>query len=457
MLTLAATLFVLGVLIFVHELGHFMAAKAAGIAVPRFSIGFGPPTPLSFRRGETEYLVSWIPFGGYVKMASLEEQQAMESLEGGGLEQEFPPEKLFESKPLFARIVVLAAGVIMNALFAWAVYSGLVIAYGKRIDPTTAVAAIDAETLPAGAEALAEVPFGAEVAKINGEPVESWNDIMDGVLDPRSDRLSIEFLTGEPPVKSVVVAEVPGADAERRAQIAQAILPLWEPRVGYLVQGKPAERAGLKPGDLITHVGGQPLPSWHALVEAVEASLDQPMRLAIDRAGETVELEVTPAAEDVTDPITGEVRKAGRIGIGPERQLEHVELGVAASIAEGARQTWDNATQVLAFVKGLVLGQVSIRQLGGPILIGQASGQVARAGFVPLLSFMAFLSVNLAILNLLPIPVLDGGHLIFLMLEGLRGKPLPQSLRLRLTQAGMFVLLGIMAFAVINDIFRIVG
>ena len=457
MLTLAATIFVLGVLIFVHELGHFIAAKAAGIAVPRFSIGFGPPTPLKFQRRETEYLVSWVPFGGYVKMASLEEQQAMASLEGGDLEQEFPPDQLFESKSLFARIVVLAAGVIMNALFAWAVYSGLVIAYGKTIDPTTAVATINADTLPAGAEALAGVPFGATVTKINGDAITSWNEVMDGVLDPRSDQLRIELASGEPPVLSVVVADVPGADAERRAMIAQSILPLWEPRVGYLVEGKPAARAGLTPGDLITHIGGEPLRSWHALVEAVESSVGEPMILAIDRGGEMIEIEVTPAEEEVTDPMTGDARKAGRIGIGPERQIRRVELGVAASIAEGARQTWDNGLQVLAFLKGLFLGQVSVRQLGGPILIGQASGQFARAGFVPLLTFMAFLSINLAILNLLPIPVLDGGHLIFLMLEGLRGKPLPQSLRLRLTQAGMFVLLGVMVFAVINDVFRIVG
>ncbi len=452
MLTLAATIFVLGVLIFVHELGHFMAAKAVGIAVPRFSIGLGPSTPLKFRRGETEYLIAWIPFGGYVKMASLEEQQAMESLEGGGLDQEFPPERLFESKSLPARVLVLSAGVIMNALFAWGVYSGLMMTYGQTVDPTTTISRVDAAALPEAAGALAEIPFGAKVEKVNGVAVESWNDIEDGVLDPRSDQLRLEFSTGEP-----IVVDVPGADAERRVQIVQALNPLWEPRVGYLVASKPAERAGLEAGDLITHVSGEPLPSWDALVAAVEGSVGEAMLLSIDRGGEAVEIEVTPAEEEIKNPLTGEVRKVGRIGIGPKLELRRIELGVAAALAEGARETWDNGQQVLFFLKGMILGQVSPRQLGGPILIGQASGQFARAGIAALLTFMAFLSINLAILNLLPIPVLDGGQLVFLLFEGMRGKPLPQALRMRLTQVGLFVLLGIMAFAVINDVVRLVG
>ncbi len=453
MLTLAATIFVLGVLIFVHELGHFMAAKAVGIAVPRFSIGFGPPTPLKFRRGETEYLLSWIPFGGYVKMASLEEQEAMASLEGGDLDQEYPPEKLFESKSLPARILVLSAGVIMNALFAWGVYSGLLMTYGQAVDPTTRISRVDAEALPEAASALAEIPFGAKIEKINGEALESWNDLMDGVLNPRSERLSIELATGGP-----IVVDVPGVDAEARVGIASALVPLWPARVGYLVAGKPAAGAGLQESDLITHIGGEELRSWDALVTAVEASVGQAMQLTIDRGGEAVAIEVTPGEEEITDAVSGEVRKVGRIGIGPKLDTRRIELGVLASLGEGARETWDNGVSVLVFLKGMIFGQVSPRQLGGPILIGQASGQFARAGFVALLSFMAFLSINLAILNLLPIPVLDGGHLVFLVLEGLRGgKPLPQNLRMRLTQVGLFFLLGLMAFAVINDLVRIAG
>ncbi len=451
MLTFAATAFVLGVLIFVHELGHFMAAKAVGIAVPRFSIGLGPTTPLSFRRAETEYVISWIPFGGYVKMASLEEQQAMASLEGGELEEEFPRERLFESKSLPARILVLSAGVIMNALFAWATYSGLLMVHGRAVELTTTVARVDAAVLPEGAGALAEIPFGTRVEKINGQTIASWNDVIKGVLEPRSDRLAFEFSTGS------VLVEVPGVDAERRAAIARALIPLRKPRVGAMLAGAPAAEAGLEVGDLITHIGGEPIPSWDDLVAAVEPSAGQPLLLAIDRGGERVEIEVTPAENEVEDPITGELRKVGRIGINPKLETRRIELGLAAAVTEGARETWDNGVRVLIFLKGLVFGQVSARQLGGPIMIAQVSGQAARIGFDYLLSIMAFLSINLAILNLLPIPVLDGGHLVFLVLEGLRGKPLPQDLRLRLTQVGLFMLLGIMLFAVVNDVFRLVS
>ena len=348
LLTIAAFILVLGVLIFVHELGHFMAAKAVGIAVPRFSIGFGPATPLKLKRGETEYLVSWIPLGGYVKMASKEEQEAMAALEGGELEEEYPPERLFESKSLAARILVISAGVIMNALFAWAAYSGLLAGYGR--------------------------------------------------LETR------------------VVGEV----------LAQ----------------RPAAAAGMQSGDLFTHVDGEPVATWRELVEILEQSSGRTLHITVQRQGQSVDLAVTP--ED------------GRIGIGQRFGARRGPLPIATAVVEGARETWQGGLQIIGFLEGMIFGRVSARQLGGPLAIGQASGQFARAGLAPLLTFMAFLSINLAILNLLPIPVLDGGHLIFLLLEGLRGgKPLPQNVRLRLTQIGLYVLLGIMAFAMINDFVRI--
>ncbi|MEM7582723.1 MAG: RIP metalloprotease RseP [Acidobacteriota bacterium] len=453
LLTLAAFLLVLGVLIFVHELGHFMAAKAVGIGVPRFSIGIGPVTPLSFRRGETEYLISWIPFGGYVKMASREEQEAMAALEGGSIEQEFPPEKLIETKSLAARILVISAGVIMNALFAWVAYSGLILAYGQAEDPTVRVSRVDAETLPVEASALAELPAGTRILGVNGQPVDSWNDIVDGILDPSTDRLQLEFDGGIDPL----VVDVPGTAAEQRTQIARSLIPLWPPRIGSLAPSRPAAEAGMLPGDLITHIDGEPLASWDGLVKKVEDSVDQALRFTVERNGASIELEIAPAEEEITDPISGESRRVGRIGVSPQLETRHIKLGLLASLGAGAEQTWESGVQILGFLKGMVLGQVSAQNLGGPILIGQASGQFARAGIVPLITFMAFLSMNLAILNLLPIPVLDGGHLVFLILEGLRGKPLPLNLRLRLTQVGMYVLLAIMLFAVINDVLRIVG
>ena len=453
LLTIAAFGFVLGVLILVHELGHFMAAKAMGIGVPRFSIGFGPATPIKFRHGETEYQVSWFPLGGYVKMASKEEQEAMESLEGGALEENYPPEKLFENKSLPARILVILAGVIMNALFAWAVYSGIAVVYGRVLDPNTTIAHVDSAGLPSEAAALATIPFATQVIRVNGDTAASWGDLQSGVLDPTSENLRFEFADGPEPI----AIAIPGVDIEARQKILVAIEPLWEPRVGLVDPGQPAAAAGLEQDDLILRADGDTIPSWGNLVAAVERSVETPLTLTILRADSIFDVSVVPAERTVQDPITGESSKVGRIGIGIGRQADFIRVryGLAEAIVQGARETWDVGGLVLFTLKGMVVGTVSPRELGGPILIGQAAGQFASLGGAALFSFMAFLSINLAILNLLPIPVLDGGHLLFLFAEGVRGKPLSLTLRMRLTQAGLVVLLGIMALAITNDLFRV--
>lgn len=452
LLTIAAFIFVLGVLIFVHELGHFMAAKSVGIAVPRFSIGLGPITPLRFERGGTEYVLSWIPFGGYVKMASREEQEAMASLEGGELDHVYPNDQLFESKSLWARILVISAGVIMNFLFAWATYSGLALVHGKAEDPTTTLSGVVSEQLPEAASPLAEVPRGTRIVAVNGEPVESWNDVVDQIFDPTSERLRFELEGADP-----VVLEIAGTEAEARAKLASSLIPLWEPRIDLVQPGKPAAEAGMESGDLIVAIDGEPVAAWDQLVTLVRDSAGEERTFTVERGGESLDLAITPAEESVRG-AGGEEQKVGQIGVTPRLEEKRVRFGFVASIAEGGRRTWANTVQVLYFLKGMILGDISTRELGGPILIGQASGQFARAGFSALLVFMAFLSVNLAVLNLLPIPVLDGGHLVFLVLEGLRGgKPLSLDLRQRLIQVGLFVLLGIMVLAIGNDLFRVFG
>jgi regulator of sigma E protease len=451
-LTIAAFIFVLGVLIFVHELGHFLAAKAVGIGVPRFSIGFGPPTPLRFRRGETEYLVSWFPLGGYVKMASREEQEAMAALEGGELEEVFPPEKLFESKPLWGRILTISAGVIMNVLFAWAVYSSLTLIYGRVEDPTTTVYRVKTEGLPEAAAALAELPSRSRIVRINGEEVGSWGDVWDGITDPRSERLAIELADG-----GAVTVDIPGADARARVSVAEALVPDWPARVAFVSPGEPADRAGLQRGDLIVAVDGQPIGAWDDLTRAIQPRAGDTLTLSFERDGVTSEVSLVPATVTLEDPMSGESREVGQIGITPLLEEKRIRFGPGAAFVEGGRRTWDNAATVLFALKGIVTGNISPKELGGPILIGQASGQFARAGFVALLVFMAFLSVNLAVLNLLPIPVLDGGHLIFLILEGLRGRPLALEVRQRLTQVGLVIILGIMVLALGNDLMRLTG
>jgi regulator of sigma E protease len=451
-LTLIAFVFVLGVLIFVHELGHFLAAKALGIGVPRFSIGFGPATPLSFQRGETTYVVSWVPLGGYVKMASREEQEAMASLEGGPAPEEFPPEKLFENKSLGARIVVISAGVLMNFAFAWFTYTALDAILGRTEDPTTTVARVETAGLPLGAEALAQVAPGSQVVRINGDTVRVWNDVRRLVLEPKSPRLRFDIAGADP-----VIVDIAGTDAESRFAVLDALRPAWPATIGSLNPAMPATRAGLQVGDRFVLLNGDSVRYWDDIQRPISASAGVALHLTMQRGDSLFERSIVPEAATERDPLTGDARQVGRIGIGPALDLVHVEYGLLRALGSGARRTLDQTADVYFTIKGMLVGDVSPRQLGGPILIGQASGQVAQLGLAALFGFMAFLSVNLAVLNLLPIPVLDGGHLVFLLIEGVRGRPLPLQLRLRLTQIGMVLLIGLMLFVLTNDVLRLTG
>src|SRR5688572_28784274 len=177
---LLSLIVVLGILVFVHEAGHFIAAKWAGIYVHRFSLGLGSPVPwLTFRRGETEYSISWLPLGGYVKLASREEDVTSSALEGGHVEAPVPPDRVFEAKPVWKRMVVILAGVTMNALFAWLAFTFLAAKNGRQIDPTTTVGQVIEEMVPPGGEALRKIPAGSEITAVNGRPVASWNDVTD--------------------------------------------------------------------------------------------------------------------------------------------------------------------------------------------------------------------------------------------------------------------------------------
>ena len=453
LLTLLAAIVVLGLVIFVHELGHFLAAKAVGVGVPRFSIGFGAATPLRFRRGETEYVVAWIPLGGYVKMATREEEQAGVSAIEGGEAEGFPPEKLFENKSLGARIFVISAGVIMNVVLAWVLYTA-VAATGVRLEnPTTAFAVADSTALPPGSEGLAAVPMGTRIVRINGDTVDSWSDVQRALLDATSDRLRFDFAGGFDPV----VVNIPGTAASARGDLFRVLEPYTPPRIGEVVPGNPAAEAGLRPGDAVIRADGDTVRYWGQLARVIEAHAGQPISLDVVRGDSVLALTVTPAEQRKPDPMTGEQRLAGWIGVGPGIELVEVEWGFGGALAEGGRQTVDALRQVVFAVRGIVLGRVSPRDLGGPIIIGQLSGQMAQLGPLAFMSFIAFISVNLAIFNLLPIPVLDGGHLVFLILEGLRGKPVSPRVRLWFTQAGLTILLVLVVLIVFNDLARVFG
>ena len=451
LLTIGAAILVIGVLIFVHELGHFVAAKAVGIAVPRFSIGLGPVTPLSVRRGETEYVISWIPFGGYVKMASREEQEeAMADLEGGAAAETFPPDRLFENKPLWARIVVILAGVTMNVVFAWVVYTLLAATFGRLETPTTTIARVDSTNLPAAAEPLLALPTDSKILRVNGDTVASWNDVQAGITDPTSEELRFDFAQADP-----IVLPIDGFAMEERFGVLQSLVPRVEARIGLVAPGSAADAAGFEVGDLVVRAHGEQIEDWPQMVELVQRSEGDSVEFVVLRGGSEVTLTAVPQPATIRDPATGEEREIGQLGV--NREFRQVKFGPLAALVAGGRRVRQDGDLILTTLSGLIRGRVSARELGGPVLIGQISGQVARQGVVSMLTFMALFSVNLAILNLLPIPVLDGGQLVFLLIEGVRGKPMPLELRVRFSQLGLVILLGIMALALTNDLLRVFG
>jgi regulator of sigma E protease len=372
------------------------------------------------------------------------------AVEGGDVDVDYPADKLFESKSVGARILVISAGVIMNALFAWGVYAALAFTYGGGEDPTTSIAAVDASLLPAGAEQLADLEFGSRVIRINGDTVDSWNDIGAGVYSVETDGVVLEIAGRDP-----VSIPIPGLENAARDSLYRAIEPLHEATVGAVSPGTPAAAAGLQPLDRVVAIDGEPIRYQGQMIDYVGARAGQAITLEVVRDTSRLTFELVPEAVDVRNPVTGETEQTGRIGISFHLDLRRVTYGFAGSIGVGLQSVAEDAGRVWFVLKGLVVGAVSPRELGGPILIGQVSGQMAARGFEYLLSFMAFFSVNLAILNLLPIPVLDGGHLVFLVAEAVRRRPLSLTVRMRLSQVGLVLLLGLMALAFTNDIVRL--
>jgi len=450
LLTVAAFVVVIGVLVFVHELGHFVAAKLSGIHVHRFSLGLGAPIRwLSFTRGGTEYSISWLPLGGYVKMASREEDAMSTVLEGGAADREVSPERVFEAKPVWVRMIVILAGVLMNTLFAWALFSGLIYVRGIAVYPVTTVGGVRAGALPPAARDLARLQTGERIRRINGAPVASWRDVQRRFLEAAGDTLRIE--TDRHPA---LVLPIPKGSPARR-QAAEALQPFVAPVIGQVLEGKPAQRAGLQVGDTILAIDGVEVTQWTDLVDRVESKPNQGVQLEIGRAGGRKVLSATPAPEP--DRRRDSARTVGKLGIGPDFPEGREPVGLGPALLEGAQQTAYVSTQIVQIIRGMLTGRVSTRELGGPIAIGMAAGESARRGLDDFLTFMAAISVNLAILNLLPIPILDGGQFLFLLGEAVLRRPLSPKLRERLTMVGLGLILLLMVLAFSNDIRRWLG
>ncbi|HUG41413.1 MAG TPA: RIP metalloprotease RseP [Longimicrobiales bacterium] len=451
MIAILATIIVLGVLIFVHELGHFVTAKWMDIEVPRFSIGLGPKM-MGFTRGETEYVISWLPLGGYVKMAGMED---MESLEGDAHDsaEARGRGRDFDSKSLPARVLVISAGVIMNMLFAWFLFAVIAMAWGMREPLPPVVGDVIEEAVPAEAVALTAIAPGSRVVAVNGQPVGDWNEVQRRMAMAR-DSITLTFERAAP-----VTVPVPEGDSAHAALVRslEPSLPV-EPTIGTVAEGSPAEAAGFRTRDRIVMAAGTPVSSWQDFVGAVETRPGERVPVIVERDGERVTLEVVPEPRVLAgDPGV----RVGRIGVSarqrPVDAYPRTRLGPLQAVAHGAEQTWSITVLILEYLGGLFTGQASPRDVGGPILIYQFTDQVVQVGFDAFLDFMALFSINLAILNLLPIPILDGGQLLFLAVEGIRGKALSIEQRMRLSQVGLVLVVAIMVWALANDVLRLFG
>jgi regulator of sigma E protease len=450
--TVLALIVVLGVLVFVHELGHFVAAKWAGIYVHRFSLGLGAPIPwLTFRRGETEYSISWLPLGGYVKMASQEEDISSSALEGGRPAEEVPPNRMFEAKPIWVRMVVILAGVTMNALFAWGVYSFLAVKNGRTVDPVTTVGKVIEEMIPPDGQTLRSVKPGARIVRVAGVPVASWNEIVDQMVNTPNPEVKIDFADGS----SVTLPIHPDA-LESRLKASQALQPYRVPVVGQVLPDRPAARAGIQVGDTITAVDRRPIEQWYDLLTVLQSNPGRQVNLEVGRGGKRLTLPITPYVDTIKGD-DGKPHAVGRIGVGVGGAFRSEPLTLGQAIVEGAQATVDASTQIVRTVRGLFSGRISRREVGGPILIGQLAGESARMGLDPFLGFMALISINLAVLNLLPVPVLDGGQFLFLLAEAVIRRPLPMKLRERLTAVGLLLIVLLMGLAFSNDLRRVFG
>ena len=468
-----AVIVLFGVVIFVHELGHFVAAKLMGVYAPRFSIGFGPALWRK-RWGETEYILAALPLGGYVRMASREDQ-ATAFLEGGpevppepatvgaggtakafeeervaGHSAEYDPEAMvpfgpkpvpehrwFESKRLPARLFILLAGVTMNFLLALVVMIGVAAVFGRTVLPTRVVGAVDTAAAPA----LAELQRGDTIVSVDGAPVRTWNDIGEAIATGTSDTLRLGVHRGE------VRVPVAGAGAPSRTQVLNAVTPRLSPVVGAVVPGAPAERAGMQGGDSVVAVGGTPVESWSDMVRIVSAAPGRPLEFTVVRDGSPVQLVITP---DST-PVQGSTGIVGRIGAQEGSGVrEPIPLGEAIPV--GWRATLGMSTVVLDALRGIATREVGLDNLGGPVAIVRVTVQASRGGLEQFLTWLSLISVNIAIFNLLPIPILDGGQILLNVAESIKGRAFSARTREYIARAGLLAIALLFILVMFNDI-----
>jgi len=446
--TIAITLATLGILVVVHEYGHFWVARRCGVKVLRFSIGFGTKIYAWTDKLGTEYQIALIPLGGFVKM--LDEREG-----------EVPADQLdmaFNRKSLLQRIAVVSAGPLANFVLAIVAFWFLFMAGERGYTP------VIGELTPGSVAEVAGLEVGQEIVAVDGNQTATWQALSFALLERIGDSGPISFEVKYP--GSDVIYESEGVlerwlagDEEPNLFAGLGIAmytPEVPPLVDMVVEGSPAEAAGLRSGDKVIRADGVEMPLWMDWVEYVRARPGVEIKLEFERSGQLRQTLIVPAS------ITGDDGEIfGRVGLGvalpemPEEMLRKFDRGPLESLAASVKRTRDLSVFTLISIKKMAIGLISPKNLSGPITIAKVASESAKSGLESYISFLALLSISLGVLNLLPIPVLDGGHLLYYLVEMLAGRPVPEKIQVIGYQLGLFVILGVMMLALYNDFSRL--
>ncbi len=449
--SISAFLVALGVLISIHEFGHFWVARKLGVKVLRFSVGFGKPLFKKIgTQDQTEYVVAAIPLGGYVKM--------LDEREGTVAEDE--KHLAFNNKSVWARIAIVAAGPIANFILAIIAYWVMYLIGISGVLPI--IGGVDKGSVAAKAGFQVE----DQIISIDGVKAQTWNEVRIALLDKSlQTKGSIE----------IGVRDIDGVHHSRFVSVDSSVIlngdgdvigdlgiqhwwPDVKPIIGGVQDGGAAATAGLQVGDEIFSANGEIVSNWRQWVEVVRAHPNQLLSLLILRDGQEQRLDITPAVREVQGEAIGfigawETQSRSQI----ERARTVVQYAPLEAFNKSISQTWNMSFLTLQMLVKLVVGEASLENISGPITIAQFAGQSASVGLDHYLSFIALISISLGVLNLLPVPILDGGHLLYFVIEAIKGSPLPDKAQLYGQQLGMLLLAGLMSIAFYNDIVRLVG
>ena len=446
--TVFAFVVAISVLVVVHEFGHYWVARRMGVKVLRFSVGFGKPLwTRRFGRDKTEWVVAAIPLGGYVKM--------LDEREGRVAKRDVA--RAFNRQHVSKRVAIVLAGPLFNFLFAILAYSFL---YMAGIDGLRPLVGQVVENSPAQQAGFHK---GDELLTVDDYKIQSWDQRRLYLYEKALDRATVRFTVRDEnrvqqervlDLSSLSAADVGAGLLERRIGLFPQ-LPEPEPVIGSLDERGAAAQAGLKVGDRIVAIEGRPISTWVALVEVISKRAEQALLLRVERGGVTQEFRVTPQA------VESGGQRIGRIGVGVQRPELPPEMRVLvrqtplSAIAEGIDTTWRMSALTLKMLAKMVMLEISTETISGPLTIAQYAGASAQLGLDRFIQFLAVVSISLGVLNLLPIPILDGGHLLIYLVEGIQRKPLSETVLHWGQQVGIVLLMALMALAFYNDIMRL--